>query len=58
MLLSDAKIINLKVSMLQMLEFWKRFWMSLGDKSIQKKGKAIKRLSVRILELRCFMFRM
>ena len=58
MLLSDAKMINLKVLMLQILEFEKRFWMSLGDKFIEKKGKAIKRLSVRILELRCFMFRM
>ena len=42
MLLPDAKMINLKVSMSQISNFWKRFWMSLGDKFIEKKGKAIK----------------
>ena len=56
-MLPNAKKMNLKVSISPISDLWKRLRMSLGHEFIGKKGKVIKRLSVRILELQCFMFR-
>ena len=43
--------------MVPILDLQKRFQISLGHELIRKKDKAIKGLSVRILEFRCFMSR-
>ena len=43
--------------MVPILDLQKRFQISLGLELIRKKDKAIKGLSVRILEFRCFMSR-
>ena len=48
---------NLKLSMVPVLDLQKRFRISLGHELIGKKDQAIKGLSVRILELRCFLSR-
>ena len=50
MLFPNAKRMNLKVKVSRISDLWKRFRMSLGHEFIGKKGKAIKGLSVRILE--------
>ena len=50
MMLPNAKKMNLKVSISPISDLW-------NSEFIGKKGNAIKRLSVRILELQWFMFR-
>ena len=56
-LFPNVKRMTLKVLVLPFLDLWKRFRMSLGHEFIGKNSKAIKGVSVRILDLWDFIFR-